>query len=90
MLSIGDHGGVEGVGWSRGQGEKALELQPSEEGGVSCCEGSGCVAAWTTSGQHEAEPLRGRGEPWILPSHGFSRVYRNEEMAKHGYTNWHV
>lgn len=34
MLSIGEHGGMEGVGWSRGQGEKALELQPSEEGGV--------------------------------------------------------
>lgn len=34
VLSIGEHGGVEGVGWSRGQGEKALELQPSEEGGV--------------------------------------------------------
>lgn len=45
-----------------------------------CCEGSGCVAAWTTSGQHEAEPLRGRGESpgFFLPT--VSRVYT--EMKK--------
>lgn len=63
VLSVGEHGGVGGVGWSHGQREKALERQLSEEDSVLCCvvlccEGSGSVAAWTTSGQHEAEPLR--------------------------------
>lgn len=80
---------VEGSWRSLGQGEKGPELQKSEEK-QGLVKGRDLWSPWTRSGQHWAEPLRGRGKPWTLPSHGFSDGYRDEEMTRHGYKNWGI
>lgn len=51
-------------GGAGGRGRK--HQSGSRERKAVCCEGSGCVASWTTPGQHEAELLRAEASPGLF------------------------